>query len=442
MKCVSCGTDNKLKDRKLSGRCRRCNHRFAFEPTAMQGHPVFTDRFFEKAIADISANNTLFFTPEQFHYFFDRRLKNKPSFSVLGCLASYFFVGLFLRIIVVTLSEGAVGLVGLCTFWFIFHFLSSSFLLNTSKSPSAGNRAKRSSMLSLQLIGGVVALLGITLFFTRGAQGIFWLVAVVGLATLILGIIQQRQLTGRTQTFLVSSEQVYGWLRAWTSANSPIGRLLLPAQQAPSAQARVAQFKVESEIAKYSFDRVVICQSDRIAQLLIANNFHTENSCAILSVSGYPQSIFNTTLQMLRRNPALQVFVFHDCNSSGIALIHHLRTNPQWFPNEGIKIVDIGLSPSQILAAAGDVFIQNSEAAAAATESLEPAVRQSLPSEALRWLAAGNFVELESFTSKKLIQVLQRGIAKSQQNLNEEDRLMLNDDSGGMSSLYIVDSFG
>lgn len=36
MKCINCGTDNKLKDRTANqGRCLKCNHLFAFEPTSM-----------------------------------------------------------------------------------------------------------------------------------------------------------------------------------------------------------------------------------------------------------------------------------------------------------------------------------------------------------------------------------------------------------------------
>ena len=176
--------------------------------------------------------------------------------------------------------------------------------------------------------------------------------------------------------------------------------------------------------------------------MLIANNFHIENSCAILSISGYPQSIFNTTLQMLRRNPALQVFAFHDCNLEGVSLAHHLRNDPQWFPDESVKIVDVGLSPSQILAANSGVFIQNANSDIAAN-GLPTAVRQSLSSEALQWLADDNFVELESFTPSKLMRVLQQGIIKSQQmNLDEGDRMALSDRGSDMNAFYVVDSFG
>jgi hypothetical protein len=80
MRCIQCNRDNKLKDRRAyfgqPSRCSKCKHPFVFEPTSMKD-VNFTDPFFAKAIADISANNTLFFTPKQFLYFLDKRIKNK-----------------------------------------------------------------------------------------------------------------------------------------------------------------------------------------------------------------------------------------------------------------------------------------------------------------------------------------------------------------------------
>ena len=96
MKCSQCGNDNNLQDRTgNSGRCTQCNHPFAFEPTQMDYKAQFTDPFFAKAIADISADNTLYFTPKQFVYFIDRRLKRKGSMGLpgLGCL--YLFMAVW-----------------------------------------------------------------------------------------------------------------------------------------------------------------------------------------------------------------------------------------------------------------------------------------------------------------------------------------------------------
>ena len=79
--------------------------------------------------------------------------------------------------------------------------------------------------------------------------------------------------------------------------------------------------------------------------LLLANNFHFENNCAVLSVDGYPRQAFETVRRMLRRNPRLEVFVLHDITPEGCRLAHRLAKDPEWFKGMGIRIVDVGLRP-------------------------------------------------------------------------------------------------
>src|SRR5207245_10189890 len=73
----------------------------------------------------------------------------------------------------------------------------------------------------------------------------------------------------------------------------------------------------EPDLPDYSFDRAVICDRARTVDLLIANNFHFENNCAVLAIGGYPQGPFETVRAMLRKNPRLQVFALHDATTSG-----------------------------------------------------------------------------------------------------------------------------
>jgi hypothetical protein len=86
VKCIRCGTDNNLRDRTDNfGRCKNCHHPFAFESATVRDPNLnFTDPFFAKAIEDISANKTLFFTPKQLAYFLDRRLKKRIESSESG----------------------------------------------------------------------------------------------------------------------------------------------------------------------------------------------------------------------------------------------------------------------------------------------------------------------------------------------------------------------
>lgn len=384
MKCIACGTDNNLKARTAAGgRCKKCLHRFAFEPTRMSGHPRFTDVFFQKAIAAISVNNTLSFTTQQFCYFMNRRLQWKQ----LQNLRIVFLFCLCIITFVIVIYAGSLNLSITQTVWFL--------------------------ALILVLCSSIALFLWLAL---------------------------KQYLKARSILSSVSLEQVHGWFHTWAGINGPVDRLLhVPTQHDVFLS---SQPTTDTDITAYSFDRLVICQSDRIAQMLIANNFHFENACAILSVSGYPQRIFDTTLKMLRRNPALQVYTFHDCDYEGISLAHKMRNDPQWFPDEGITIVDIGLLPRQILAAKSNIFVQEDKTAINVTKRLEPAVRKGLSEAERRWLDAGNFVELESFTPKKLIRVLQQGIARSQQISSEGDSLLLLNETSGGGLLYTVDSFG
>jgi hypothetical protein len=123
---------------------------------------------------------------------------------------------------------------------------------------------------------------------------------------------------------------------------------------------------VEPDLGDYSFDRAVICDRARTVDLLLANNFHFENNCAVLSIGGYPQGPFETVRAMLKRNPRLQVFVLHDASVAGCKTAFHLVNDPNWFPRY-TKIVDVGLRPSHakpftgLLIAAGRTSVSPGE---------------------------------------------------------------------------------
>jgi hypothetical protein len=145
-------------------------------------------------------------------------------------------------------------------------------------------------------------------------------------------------------------------------------------------------------------------------------------------------------MQMVRRNPDLKVYALHDCTPRGIRLVNQLRTIPYWFQNSSAIIIDIGLLPWPIIAAGESMLVLNSSEYARDAVQLPPEIRQDLLYEELEWLEAGNFVELESLSPQRLIQILNRGIAESR-NLRRDGRrcILLGDED---SSIYVVDSFG
>lgn len=421
MKCINCGTDNKLKDRTANqGRCIKCNHPFAFEPTRMSNVKI-TDPFFAKAIADISANNTLFFTPKQLLYLLDNRLRAK-SFSGFIWLVQFLIFSFF------------TAIYGYFIIPLILNFILILRFFQSSKSSKLNNKARQANARALQIIGGIILAGGILISISVNSFAIFIVFISMGMLSIYLGTRQLGRIGLVTQELLFSESQVKDWLNRWQQINGSILKILPPPRQENTPAT------VNPDVTAYSFDRLVVCDSAALAQLLIANNFHFENNCAILSITGYPQSIFDTTMQMLRRNPDLKVYAVHDCNPRGIGLVQNLRTNANWFLNSEIVIIDIGLTPRQITATKRGIFIQSSPESAQAAKQLPEEVRQSLSAEELAWLESGKFVELEFFTPQRIIKVLQKGIAGSQNLESDDSSLLFVGDTG--NDMYIVQSFG
>lgn len=429
MKCIRCGVDNNLKERTASqGRCKGCNHAFTFEPTSM-GTVKLTDAFFAKAIADLSASNTLFFTPKQLFYLLDQRLKRKAYVGV--------FPGFLCSLIFSAVVGGFFG-ANFAIFTFAgFNLLSIYSFFSSSNSPISSRQVRRFNANNLRNLGILILVVGVSFGIVTSSMLAYWLATLIGLGALWLGLWQKRRITTISEIGLISGAKVEIWLESWARANGSIEKLL----PSPSSTLPSSSQNTDPDVTAYSFDRLIVCQTDAIAQMLIANNFHFENNCAILSLSGYPQRIFAVTMQMLRRNPELRVFAFHDCSAEGMELVLKLRTDSNWFPDDNIVILDVGLLPRQILAAKQNMFVQLSKASAQGARNLPASIQQNLSSVELQWLEAGNFVELESFTPQKLIQVLHRSIANSQQlDTIEDSNLILVGDSGGY--FYATESFG
>lgn len=384
MKCIQCNTDNNLKDRTLHlGRCKNCNHAFAFEPTSMT-NKRFTDPFFAKALADISANNTLFFTPKQFLYWLERRLKPKPiSVVIWGIL--YLISGVPVLFIGGILLEWIGDIATLITA-VVFNSIWIYCLLYNSKSQSSSYKYRQSGATALQFLGVFILVVGVLYSISNNSVVGYSLTTLLGLTALWLGIWQKRKIAQSPiiSSLSISAALMQSWLDQWMRINGSPDKLL------PTPQTLAASSMPRPDVTAYSFDRVVVCDSDAIANMLIANNFHFENNCAILAISGYPQNIFGVTMQMLRRNPELRVYALHNCDPIGVSLAHQLR-NPDWFPDTNITIIDVGLLPRQIMAKSG-IFIQTSADTQAAQLPIE--VRQGLSTAELEWLDAGNFVEL------------------------------------------------
>ncbi|NJM78353.1 MAG: hypothetical protein HC852_24460 [Acaryochloridaceae cyanobacterium RU_4_10] len=435
MKCVRCGIDNTLKDRTGNyGACKSCHHPFVFEPTQM-GTTKITDPMFVKIIADLSVNNTLFFTPKQLLYFLDGRLRRK---NAVGTKAAWIASYGILNFILILIFSNAFPFAGSDTFFWVGLIISAFFvfaIFRTSKSEKLTTKIRRNASESLSILGAIVLILGVgaSIFLESFFQ--FTLSISLGLFAIYLGFRQADRQQEFTQKLIIQFEQLQDWLHRWQQINGSVVQLL------PSPREQLAPVEVNPEVSAYSFDHLVVCEKATIAQLLIKNNFHFEHNCAILSITGYPENIFETTLEMVRRNPDLKVYVFHDCSAQGIRVVHQVKHSPQWFQNSDVAIVDVGLSPQQVIASKGGLFVQRSPEAAQQAKPQLAELRSSLLAADLDWLEAGNFVELESFTPQKLMQVLHRSISDTRELDSESGSdLFFVGDSGGY--FYTSESFG
>jgi hypothetical protein len=277
----------------------------------------------------------------------------------------------------------------------------------------------------------------ISLILTSGNLIISISVAAIGIvASCFLAI----SLKARGSQNLIRENDVERWLESWSIHNGQIPQQLSPPATPQRISASNDPPDANREATNYSFDRLVVCDRPAVTQMLIANNFHFEHNCALLCISGYPEQIFDTTMQMLRRNPDLQVFAFHDCSPRGIKLVQELRDRREWFAGTGTKIIDLGLSPRQAMGAAKQkLVIRNSTQAAREASYLT--VDFNLSPKELSWLKKGNYVELESFTPQKLITILQHGIASAQQ-MDDSGSDLAFVDGGSDGGFYTVDSFG
>lgn len=433
MKCIRCETDNDLRDRTASlGRCKRCGHPFAFEPSTVTDTRLrFTDKFFENAINDISDHELLYFTPKQLFYLLERRLSSR--FNVAS---SFYFLYGFINFILGIVGGNIVQDLGktiLLLLWLLMNvfFIVPTFKLTQNSSLSYRNRKAIANFL--KFIGVLILGVGILVTLQLNSYFLFVISILIGMLSIYLGF---RPLKNKAAPLLFSQSQFESWVTRWTRANISIPKMLIYRHEA------TASTTVSPDISAYSFDRAVICDNPAIAQLLIANNFHFENNCAVLSITGYPQSIFDTVMQMLRRNLDLKVYALHDASPSGVSLVHQLRTQPNWFQNSNVMIYDLGLLPRQIFNLR-NAFVQASEESAQQAKQLPAEVRQGLSNDELAWLEAGNVVELESFSPRKIIQVLNQGITRSQEAITSDNLALIDDDRyEGGGYIYAVESFG
>ncbi len=188
-----------------------------------------------------------------------------------------------------------------------------------------------------------------------------WWLGVVAAAVVGLILVTVKQGSRLVRVDLSTFNRMWErWCAVHGAPASVIARKQKPRKQQPA----------EPDLADYSFDRAVICDRARTVDLLLANNFHFENNCAVLSIEGYPPGPFETVRTMLQRNPRLQVFALHDATPAGCRMAHKLASDPNWFAGR-VKVIDVGLRPVHAARFQG-LLLSSKDAAVTVREGITP----------------------------------------------------------------------
>lgn len=431
MECINCNTKNSLKElNKNQGQCKICEHQFVFDPAEIEFRAEITDVLFEESIAEISVNNTLYFTPIQLYYLLEKRLRSNPTQTnpvvIYLCwgaasIATSIWIANWLKFdldLVVPI---------LATLYAIFAII---IVAQAAISQQANRQIHQYNIRNLKILSVIIPVFGIPLsIITKTPVGITIAIC-LGLIAAGLNFGFKRQQSRVLDSFLIDRKDFRIWLTRWINING------FPEKILKLRKISTDQVAPSSKVIAYKFDRVVVCDSPEIAQLLLKNNFHFQNNCAVVSIDRYPRRDFMTIKKMLDRTPDLKVFAFHDCSPQGLRMIRHLRTEKIWFPDLEIPIISAGIMPRHVMNDSEKIVSQSAHSVKS-SQQLAANLRNLLDPAELAWLDAGFYLELESFSPQELIQLLQQAINKSYRLAEIEDG-----DSIVMSStdFYTVES--
>jgi hypothetical protein len=415
MKCIYCDKDSTKSQRK-DGRCPKCKRMFAYEPFEMatlycqkcsDRNPVSTlagnicrncgtkikysvkrynkavisDKAFAAAINAVSEGNTLFFTPKQLYYQLFRPRTKPRDIKVGGAVGGAF--GTIMRFFYFTLIIAA----------FILIFLNAD---------------------TVQGIGVVVPyLIGLGTAF----------VLLAGLHIIVKGMLPSAQ---KVKSLADRPLMNYDYFKTtlldrWIQVHGMPAKMLpeggrpRPAGRQPAAP----------DVAQYSFDRLLVVDSDETADMLLANNLHFETNTPIVSINAYPQDVFENVMDMVRRNPNLKVFCLHDATPEGCLLPLRLREDARWFSNAQIKVLDIGLRPRNV----GKLtFMQVSKVET--KRALPPELERMLTPGERKWLEGGNRGELAALKPASLMKSVYQTFRNAPQEEQRLQQMVANDPRG------------
>lgn len=245
MKCINCNASNMLKDRIANtGRCKSCDRPFAFEPTTMPDETKFTDTFFAKLVNDISATNTLFFTPTQLYYLLNKRLISRAGniftpLNIVGLgflfilLASILFKG----ILKLPFDGGISISTSIYLSWVIWRIAEDSISNKFSR------RIRNDRLVTLKTIAIALIIIGLPLSIAEQVSAGIVGSIVLGIAAILLYRNRNDQQSQIFDRLPIDRTQFNSWLDRWMNINDRPPKMLSLSQTFILPASNYGQFK-------------------------------------------------------------------------------------------------------------------------------------------------------------------------------------------------------
>ena len=211
---------------------------------------------------------------------------------------------------------------------------------------------------------------------------------------------QVRKLLYLTPVPPVSSAQFSAILKAYILQHGCPAGLLTAKTLSPLLMTNSAP-----DLTSYGLSKIIICQEESIANMLLANYFHMDLSCAVLSLAA-ATPLPDAICAMMARSMGACVYFLHSANLQALTLISQLRRSLDL--SDGTPLVIVGLRPRQI-----------SQMQLFATRLRDPVVEKErncndlpwyLTKREKEWLYANWCCELSSVKPDVLFRLLSREI--------------------------------
>lgn len=184
----------------------------------------------------------------------------------------------------------------------------------------------------------------------------------------------------------------------------------------------------EPDLFDYGLPRLLVCQSDAVADMLRANALPMESACPVYGRGELPLDPGVT--RMLGQAERATVYLLHDASTAGLAFPAHFTATAQLPP--GVRTVALGLRPRQ----ARTLHLTHGRRPPAphhgARENTTPS-RTSLTRREHAWLREGYFAEVETVPPAALLRTVHRMVREISPPRSTRQRLREIRDTGFLS---------